>query len=42
MWGINLYHELKPSDFIEFDLPIDIRYRQNNISRAVEDEATRE
>lgn len=37
LWGINLYPE-DEDDFIEFDSMINIRPRQNNRSRSVEDE----
>ena len=36
LWGINLYPELSGDDFIEFDSMINIRPRQNNRSRSVE------
>lgn len=40
LWGINLW--LNPADeLIEYDSLINIRPRQNNRSRDVEDEATR-
>jgi len=42
LWGINLYPGLPGDDFIEFDSMINIRPSQNNKSRTVEDEATRE
>lgn len=41
LWGINLYPENKGNDFVEFDSMINIRPRQGNRSRSVEDEATR-
>ncbi len=37
LWGINLYPEMKGSDFIEFDSMINLRPSQNNRSRGVED-----
>ena len=39
LWGINLYFEKDENDesFIEFDSMINIRPRQNNRSRSVED-----
>lgn len=40
LWGINLYPE-ETEDFIEFDSMINIRPRQNNFSRDVENEETR-
>lgn len=39
LWGINLYPE--EEDFIEFDSLINIRPRQNNKTRGVNDENTR-
>lgn len=42
LWGINLYpEELGADGFIEFDSMINIRPRQQNMSRGVEDENTR-
>lgn len=41
LWGINLYPEEQGEDFVEFDSLINIRPRQNNRSRYVEDAATR-
>jgi hypothetical protein len=42
LWGINLYPNAYGSDdFIEFDSMINIRPRQNNRSRYVEDANTR-
>ena len=41
LWGINLYPEDEEDDFIEFDSMINIRPRQGNRSRDVEDESTR-
>ena len=41
LWGINLYPENKGDDFVEFDSMINIRPRQGNRSRGVEDETTR-
>ena len=37
LWGYNIYPELDGKDFIEFDSLINIRPRQNNFSRDVED-----
>jgi len=37
LWGINLYPEMQRDGFIEFDSMINIRPRQNNRSRSVED-----
>ena len=36
VWGINLYPKESGDDFIEFDSMINIRPRQNNRSRGVE------
>lgn len=37
LWGINLYPSDPGEDFIEFDSMINVRPRQNNRSRTVED-----
>lgn len=37
LWGINIYTNLPRSNWIEFDSMINIRPRQNNLSRNVED-----
>jgi hypothetical protein len=42
LWGINLYPEKMGEDFIEFDSMINIRPRQNNRSRGIEDKNVRE
>lgn len=42
LWGINLYPEDEGEDFIEFDSMINIRPRQNNRTRGVEDPETRQ
>ncbi|MDR0957276.1 MAG: DUF5674 family protein [Candidatus Nomurabacteria bacterium] len=43
LWGINLHpDEFGTSDFVEFDSMINIRPRQNNRSRYVEDPKIRE
>lgn len=43
LWGINLYPEKFGTDeFIEFDLMINIRPKQNNRSRDIEDKSIRE
>lgn len=42
LWGFNIYPELEGDDFIEFDSLINIRPRQNNRSRDVEDESIRQ
>jgi hypothetical protein len=42
LWGINLHPDkFGTNDFVEFDSMINIRPRQNNISRNVEDEKIR-
>ena len=42
LWGINLYPEVEDDDFLEFDSLINIRPRQGNRSRDVENEGIRE
>ncbi len=42
LWGINLYPEAEDEDFLEFDSLINIRPRQGNRSRYVENEEIRE
>ena len=42
LWGINLYPDRQPPEMIEFDSIINIRPRQNNRSRSVEDTRKRE
>lgn len=43
LWGINLYPDkFQTDDFIEFDSMINIRPRQNNRSRTVENEAIKQ
>jgi len=42
LWGINIYPDKPRSEWIEFDSLINIRPRQNNRSRVVEDAGTRE
>ncbi|MBI2459345.1 MAG: hypothetical protein HYV53_02200 [Parcubacteria group bacterium] len=42
LWGINLYPALKTDDFIEFDSMINLRPRQGNLTRGVEDEKIQE
>ncbi len=39
LWGINLYPENFGDDWIEFDSMINLRPRQNNRTRSVEDPA---
>lgn len=41
LWGINLYPEAVDEDFLEFDSLINIRPRQGNRSRDVENEEIR-
>lgn len=41
LWGVNLYPGLTDDDFVEFDSMINIRPRQGNRSRNVEDEKVR-
>jgi hypothetical protein len=42
LWGINLYTDRTLPEMIEFDSMINIRPRQNNRSRRVEDAALRD
>lgn len=42
LWGFNIYPDLDGEDFVEFDSLINIRPRQNNRSRDVEDPQIRE
>lgn len=42
LWGINIYPFEKGENFIEYDSMINIRPRQNNRSRIVEDPETRQ
>jgi Protein of unknown function (DUF5674) len=43
LWGINLYpSKYGQDDFVEFDSMINIRPRQNNMSRGVDDPKIRE
>ena len=42
LWGINLYPEETGEDFIEFDSMINVRPRQDNRSRSVENAGIRE
>ena len=42
LWSINLYPEVEDDDFLEFDSLINIRPRQGNRSRDVENEEIRE
>lgn len=41
IWGINLYPDEEGEDFIEFDSMVNVRPRQGNRSRYIEDEKTR-
>ena len=41
LWGINFYPEESEEKFVEFDSMINIRPRQGNRSRGVDDEAMR-
>jgi hypothetical protein len=38
LWGINIYPDLGIKEWIEFDSMINIRPKQNNCSRTIEDE----
>lgn len=42
LWGINLYPELSGEDFVEFDSMINIKPRQENRSRNVENQEIRD
>jgi hypothetical protein len=42
LWGINLYTSRALPEMVEFDSMINIRPRQNNRSRGVEDSELRE
>lgn len=42
LWGINLWFEEKGDDFVEFDSMINIRPRQGNRSRSVENPETQQ
>lgn len=42
LWGINLYPDRTGEDWIEFDSMINVRPRQGNRSRSVEDPAIQE
>jgi hypothetical protein len=41
LWGINIYPELSGDDMIEFDSMINVRPREGNRSRTVEDPSKR-
>lgn len=40
LWGINLYPDLPPTDWIEFDSMINLRPSFGNRSRSIDDPAT--
>lgn len=42
LWGINIYPAKPAADRVEFDSMINVRPSQNNLSRGVEDPATRD
>lgn len=42
LWGINLWYEDDGEDFVEFDSMINVRPRQNNRSRSVENAELRD
>lgn len=42
LWGVNLYPEMADPNFVEFDSMINIRPKQNNRSRSVENPEIRE
>ncbi len=42
LWGINIYPNLPKADQIEFDSMINLRPKQNNRSRSVDDPKIRE
>jgi len=42
LWGINIYPELEGKERIEFDSIINIRPSQGNVSRGVDDPATKD
>jgi hypothetical protein len=39
LWGINLYPDMSPDEFIEFDSMINVRPRLNNFTRGIEDDS---
>lgn len=41
LWGINIYPEMPKEDRIEFDSMINLRPKQNNRTRSVDDKKTR-
>ena len=42
LWGINIFPDRSDAEWIEFDSMINIRPRQNNRSRSVQDPALKE
>lgn len=42
LWGVNFYPFLEGDDFLEYDSMINMRPSRGNLSRGVEDAATRE
>lgn len=42
LWGINLYPDRFPTDWVEFDSMINIRPEQGNHTRRVEDQTVRD
>lgn len=42
LWGINIYPEVTGSDWVEFDSMINLRPRQGNLSREVDNPKIRE
>jgi hypothetical protein len=42
LWGINVYPDAAPAEWIEYDSMINVRPAQGNRSRAVEDHALRD
>ncbi len=42
LWGINFYPQMSEEDFVEFDSMINLRPRQNNRTRGVDDPEIRE
>lgn len=41
LWGINLYPDLPPDSFLEFDSMINVRPSNGNVTRGVDDRETR-
>lgn len=41
LWGVNIYPELTGDDYIEFDSMINLRPRQGNRSRGIDDPTIR-